>query len=58
MPLTVLEVLSIQKALPLQIHSDNELAARLHKEDPEKYTDDNHKAEIAVALGPFEVFAG
>ncbi|KAA6415201.1 MAG: phosphomannose isomerase type i [Lasallia pustulata] len=52
------KVLSIQKALPLQIHPDKALAARLHKEDPEKYTDDNHKPEIAVALGPFEVFAG
>ncbi len=58
MPLTSFEVLSIQKALPLQIHPNKELAARLHKEDPEKYTDDNHKPEIAVALGPFEVFAG
>lgn len=56
--LTNFKVLSIQKALPLQIHPDKALAARLHKEDPEKYTDDNHKPEIAVALGPFEVFAG
>lgn len=56
--LTSLEVLSIQKALPLQIHPDKDLAARLHSEDPEKYSDDNHKPEIAVALGPFEVFAG
>lgn len=58
MPLTSFEVLSIQNALPLQIHPNKDLAARLHKEDPEKYTDDNHKPEIAVALGPFEVFAG
>ncbi|MCJ1305680.1 hypothetical protein MMC08_008496 [Hypocenomyce scalaris] len=52
------KILSIQKALPLQIHPDKELAARLNEKDPEKYTDDNHKPEIAVALGPFEVFAG
>ena len=31
----------------------------LHKKDPEKYTDDNHKPEIAVALSSkFEVFVG
>ena len=56
--LTMVQILSIQKALPLQIHPDKELASRLHKQDPEKYTDDNHKPEIAVALGKFEVFAG
>ena len=52
------KVLSIAKALPLQIHPNKELSEKLHKEDPEKYTDPNHKPEIAVALGPFEVFAG
>ena len=30
----------------------------MHKENPEQFTDPNHKPEIAVALGPFEVFAG
>lgn len=53
-----LQILSIQKALPLQIHPDKELAAELHKKDPEKYTDDNHKPEIAVALSKFETFVG
>ena len=53
------QILSIQKALPLQIHPDKQLAAELHKKDPEKYTDDNHKPEIAVALSSkFEVFVG
>ncbi|KAL8716074.1 MAG: hypothetical protein Q9225_006244 [Loekoesia sp. 1 TL-2023] len=51
-------ILSIAKALPLQIHPDKELSERLHKKDPEKFTDTNHKPEIAIALGPFEVFAG
>ena len=50
--------MSIQKALPLQIHPNKDLAARLHKEKPDQFTDPNHKPEIAVALGPFEVFAG
>lgn len=52
------KILSIQKALPLQIHPNKELAAQLHKKDPEKFTDPNHKPEIAVALSKFEVFAG
>ncbi|KAL9027081.1 MAG: hypothetical protein Q9196_004347 [Gyalolechia fulgens] len=52
------KILSIAKALPLQIHPDKELSERLHKENPEKFTDSNHKPEIAIALGPFEVFAG
>jgi mannose-6-phosphate isomerase len=52
------KILSIQKALPLQIHPDIELSKKLHKEDPENFTDDNHKPEIAVALGYFEAFVG
>lgn len=52
------KILSIAKALPLQIHPNKDLAANLHKKNPEQFTDDNHKPEIAVALGPFEVFAG
>ncbi|KAL8729242.1 MAG: hypothetical protein Q9166_004863 [cf. Caloplaca sp. 2 TL-2023] len=52
------KILSIAKALPLQIHPNKELSAQLHKNDPEKFTDPNHKPEIAIALGPFEVFAG
>ncbi|EXJ93911.1 phosphomannose isomerase type I [Capronia coronata CBS 617.96] len=52
------KILSIAKALPLQIHPNKELSEKLHKEDPEKYTDPNHKPEIAVALGKFEAFIG
>lgn len=44
--------------MPLQIHPNKDLATRLHHKDPEKFTDDNHKPEIAIALGKFEVFAG
>jgi mannose-6-phosphate isomerase len=43
------QILSIAKALPLQIHPDK---------DPEKFGDANHKPEIGVALGKFEVFVG
>ncbi|KAL9018616.1 MAG: hypothetical protein Q9185_004078 [Variospora sp. 1 TL-2023] len=52
------KILSIAKALPLQIHPNKELSERLHQKDPDKFTDANHKPEIAIALGPFEVFAG
>jgi mannose-6-phosphate isomerase len=50
--------LSFAKALPLQIHPDLDLAARLHKQDPNKFGDTNHKPEIAIALTKFELFAG
>ena len=52
------QILSIAKALPLQIHPNKDLATRLHHKDPEKFPDNNHKPEIAIALGKFEVFAG
>ena len=52
------KILSIAKALPLQIHPDKDLATKLHEKDPENFTDPNHKPEIAVALSKFEVFAG
>ncbi|KKP01891.1 mannose-6-phosphate isomerase [Trichoderma harzianum] len=51
-------ILSIGKALPLQIHPNKSLAAKLHEKDPEKFSDTNHKPEIAVALSQFELFAG
>ncbi|KAK0664540.1 RmlC-like cupin domain-containing protein [Cercophora samala] len=52
------KILSIAKALPLQIHPNKELAAKLHQKDSENFTDSNHKPEIAIALSKFEVFAG
>ncbi|KAJ9504040.1 hypothetical protein H2202_000096 [Exophiala xenobiotica] len=52
------KILSIAKALPLQIHPDKELSEKLHKENPDQFTDPNHKPEIAVALGKFEAFVG
>jgi mannose-6-phosphate isomerase len=52
------QILSFSKALPLQIHPDLSLAAKLHKEDPNKFGDTMHKPEIAIALSKFELFAG
>lgn len=54
----LLKILSIDKALPLQLHPNKDLATKLHQKDPEQFTDPNHKPEIAVALSKFEVFAG
>jgi mannose-6-phosphate isomerase len=52
------KILSIAKALPLQIHPDIELSKRLHEKDPNKFGDTNHKPEIAIALSKFEAFCG
>lgn len=68
------KVLSIAKALPLQLHpvrssldrsipqltlcQNKELASKLHAKDPNQFTDPNHKPEIALALGDFEAFCG
>lgn len=56
--LTSPQILSIAKALPLQLHPNKDLATKLHQKDPDQFSDPNHKPEIAVALSKFEVFAG
>ena len=45
------KVLSIRKALPLQVHPDKALAEQLHQSDPNASVDADHKPEIAVAIG-------
>ncbi|KAF2107246.1 mannose-6-phosphate isomeras-like protein [Lophiotrema nucula] len=52
------KVLSIAKALPLQLHPNKDMAAKLHSRDPSQFTDPNHKPEIALALSDFEAFCG
>jgi mannose-6-phosphate isomerase len=52
------KILSIAKALPLQLHPDKALAEKLHSSNPSQFTDANHKPEIAVALSDFEAFCG
>ncbi|GAM84579.1 hypothetical protein ANO11243_025750 [Dothideomycetidae sp. 11243] len=52
------KILSIAKALPLQLHPNKELASKLHQKDPSNFTDPNHKPEIALALSDFEAFCG
>lgn len=34
------------------------MASKLHKKNPDQFTDPNHKPEIALALGDFEAFVG
>ncbi|KAM7361846.1 mannose phosphate isomerase [Cochliomyia hominivorax] len=52
------KVLSVRKALSIQVHPNKEEAARLHKERPDIYKDPNHKPELAIALTPFKALCG
>ena len=52
------KLLSVRTALSIQAHPDKQLARRLHASDPTHYRDDNHKPELACALGEFEVLCG
>ncbi|XP_017104887.2 mannose-6-phosphate isomerase [Drosophila bipectinata] len=52
------KVLSINKALSIQVHPNKCEAERLHQERPEIYKDPNHKPELAIALTPFKALCG
>ncbi|XP_030369503.1 mannose-6-phosphate isomerase [Scaptodrosophila lebanonensis] len=52
------KVLSINKALSIQVHPNKCEAERLHAERPELYKDPNHKPELAIALTPFLALVG
>lgn len=52
------KILSISKALPLQVHPNKDFASKKHKENPDQFSDPNHKPEIALALTEFEAFVG
>lgn len=52
------KVLSVRTALSIQAHPDLPLAQKLHASDPKNYRDDNHKPEMAIALGEFEALCG
>uniref|UniRef100_A0A1I8PAB1 mannose-6-phosphate isomerase n=1 Tax=Stomoxys calcitrans TaxID=35570 RepID=A0A1I8PAB1_STOCA len=54
----LLKVLSIRKALSLQVHPNKDEAKHLHKERPDIYKDPNHKPELAIALTPFKALCG
>lgn len=52
------KVLSIRKALSIQVHPNKKEAEVLHAERPEIFKDPNHKPEIAIALTPFVALCG
>ena len=52
------KVLSIKKPLSIQAHPTKEHAKELHALLPDKYPDNNHKPEMAIALTTFEAFCG
>uniref|UniRef100_A0A1A9W4H8 mannose-6-phosphate isomerase n=1 Tax=Glossina brevipalpis TaxID=37001 RepID=A0A1A9W4H8_9MUSC len=51
------KVLSIRKALSIQVHPNKKEAEKLHKDCPGLY-DANHKPELAIALTPFTALCG
>ncbi len=54
----LLKVLSAARALSIQLHPNKAQAARLHASHPDRYPDDNHKPEIAIALDSLTAVAG
>jgi mannose-6-phosphate isomerase len=54
----LLKVLSIGKALSIQVHPDRATAEKLHNQFPDIYKDPNPKPEIAIPLTNFEALAG
>lgn len=54
----VFKVLSVQQALPVQVHPSKASAERLHKRFPSAYTDDNHKPKLCIPVGHFEALCG
>lgn len=54
----LLKVLSIGKALSIQVHPNRKMAEILHQTKPNIYTDPNPKPEVAIPLTRFEALAG
>lgn len=54
----LLKVLSIRKALSVQVHPDKIEAKKLHEKFPDVYKDPNHKPELAIALTDFQALCG
>ncbi|XP_046671993.1 mannose-6-phosphate isomerase [Homalodisca vitripennis] len=52
------KVLSVNKALSIQVHPSKIQAEELHRLLPDIYKDPNHKPEMALALSPFEALCG
>jgi len=54
----LLKVLSIGKALSIQVHPSKTEAEKLFATRPDLYKDPNHKPELAIALTPFLALCG
>ena len=54
----LLKVLSVDKALSIQLHPTKKEAPGLHAAFPQHYPDSNHKPEMAIALTEFEGLCG
>ncbi|XP_058063970.1 probable mannose-6-phosphate isomerase [Anopheles bellator] len=54
----LLKVLSIRKALSVQVHPSKLEAEKLHQQFPDIYKDANHKPELAIALTDFHALCG
>ncbi|KAH8310801.1 hypothetical protein KR044_003076 [Drosophila immigrans] len=52
------KVLSIRKALSIQVHPNKCEAERLNRERPDVYKDSNHKPELSIAITPFLALVG
>ncbi|KNH09214.1 mannose-6-phosphate isomerase [Perkinsela sp. CCAP 1560/4] len=52
------KVLSISRALSIQVHPDKNLAEMLHRSNPEQYPDANDKPEMVVALKDMRLLHG
>ncbi|XP_055616967.1 mannose-6-phosphate isomerase [Toxorhynchites rutilus septentrionalis] len=52
------KVLSIRKALSIQVHPNKVEAEKLHASFPDTYKDPNHKPELAIALTEFKAMCG
>ena len=54
----MMKIMSVARALSLQIHPTRAQARLLHKRDPLNYPDTNHKRELAYALTEFRLICG
>ncbi|XP_053682545.1 mannose-6-phosphate isomerase [Sabethes cyaneus] len=57
-PTFLFKVLSVRKALSIQVHPNKRQAAKLHAQFPDIYKDPNHKPELAIALTDFQAMCG
>ncbi|KAG2362083.1 mannos-6-phosphate isomerase [Suillus spraguei] len=53
------KILSLDKALPVQIHPNQHIAEhKVHSENPREHVDSNHKSKMVLALSDFSALCG